>query len=86
MTRLGDVLEIIQGEIICISDGQRKSFLSKEDLLNSDLFKNYVVITICSEHNAVVLELQPWQPPVTDINSEWAKEYKDHNGSEPSFF
>ena len=86
MTRLVDVLEIIRGEIFCVSDGQRKSFLSKEELLNSDLFKNYVVTSIFSENNAVVLELQPWQSPVTDMDTEWAKKYKEQNGSEPSFF
>ena len=86
MTRLVDVLEIIRGEIICVSNEQRKSFSSKEELLNSDLFKNYVVTSIFSEDNAVVLELQLWQSPVTDMDSEWAKKYKEQNGSEPSFF
>ncbi len=86
MTRLVDVLEIINGNIICVSDGRRKSFPSKEDLLNSDLFKNHIVTSICSEDNAVVLKLQPWQSPMTDIDSEWAKKYKEQNGSELSFF
>lgn len=86
MTRLVDVLEIIRGKIICVSDGQRKSFSSKEELLDSDLFKHYVVTSIFSEDNAVVLKLQPWQSPVTDMDSEWAKKYKEQIGSEPSFF
>lgn len=86
MTRLVDVLEIIRGELICVTDGQRKSFSSKEDLLNSDLYQNHVVTSVCSEDNAVVLELQPWQSPVTDMDSEWVKKYKEQNGSEPSFF
>lgn len=86
MTRFVDVLEIIHGQIICISDGQRKSYPSKQDLLNSNLYNNHVVTSICSEDNAVVLELQPWQSPKTDMEFEWAKKYKEQSGSEPSFF
>ena len=86
MTRLVDILEIVHGKIICVSNGKRKVFVSDEDLLNSGLYKNHIVTSIYSENNSIILELQPYQITVTDIDPDWAKKYKEQNGFEPSFF
>ena len=86
MTRLEDVLKIIQGAFVCIADNKQYEFSSKEDFTDSDLYKNYVVSSVCSKDNTLVLELKPWQPPVTDMDAKWVKDHKELNGSEPSFF
>lgn len=86
MTRFEDVLKIIQGAFVCIADDKQYEFASREEFTDSAFCKNYVVTSICSKNNTLVLELQPWQAPVTDIDAEWVKEYKELNGSEPSFF
>ena len=86
MTRIQDVLEIIHGKIICVVGNQRKVFITKENLINNDLYKDYVITSVCSEDNAIVLELQPWQPCMADLDADWAKIHKEQNGFEPSFF
>lgn len=86
MMILEEVLQFIHGEFACIADEQRYEFSNKEDLMESKLYKAYAVTSIKAENNLVVLELQPWQPPVTDMDSEWVKAHKELHGSEPSFF
>ena len=86
MTRFEDVLKIIQGAFVCIADNKQYEFASKEEFGDSDLDKNYSVTSICSKENTLVLELQSWQPPVTDMDAKWVKDHKELNGSEPSFF
>ena len=86
MTRFEDVLKIIQGAFVCIADNKQYEFASKEEFMDAELYKNYVVTSICSKNNTLVLELQPWQPPVADMDAKWVKDHKEQNGSEPSFF
>lgn len=86
MTRLVDVLEIVKGQIVCISDGQRNTFTTNDDLLNCGMYTNYIVTSMSSENDAIVLELQPWESPVPDMDADWVKEHKEQTGSEPSFF
>lgn len=86
MTRFEDVLKIIQGAFVCITDNKQHEFVSKEEYTDSELYKNHVVTSICSKDNTLVLELQPWQPPVTDMDAKWVKDHKELNGFEPSFF
>lgn len=86
MTRFEDVLKIIQGAFVCIADNKQYEFASKEEFRDSDLYKNYSVTSICSKGNTLVLELQSWQPSVTDMDAKWVKDHKELNGSEPSFF
>ena len=86
MTRFEDVLKIIQGAFVCIADNKQYEFASKEEFRDSDLYKNYRVTSICSKENTLVLELQPWRPPVPDMDAKWIKDHKELNGSKPSFF
>ena len=86
MTRFEDVLKIIQGAFVCIADNKQYEFAYKEEFRDSDLYKNYSVTSICSKENTLVLELQSWQPSVTDMDAKWVKDHKELNGSEPSFF
>lgn len=86
MTRFEDVLKIIQGAFVCIADNKQYEFASKEEFRDSDLYKNYSVTSISSKENTLVLELQSWQPSVTDMDAKWVKDHKELNGSEPSFF
>ena len=86
MAGFEDVLKIIQGAFVCIADNKQYEFASKEEFTDSDLYKNYVVTSVYSKDNTLVFELQPWQPPVTDIDATWVKDHKELNGSEPSSF
>lgn len=86
MMRFEDVIKVVSGNFICIADGKQYGFASKDEFKDSDLYKNYVVTSIKSKDSSLVLELQAWQPPVTDMDADWVKEHKALNGSEPSFF
>lgn len=86
MTRFEDVLKIIQRAFVCIADDKQHKFASKEKFTDNDLYNNYVVTAIRSKDNTLILELQPWQAPVIDVNAKWVKAYTESNGSEPSFF
>lgn len=85
MTRLSDVLGIVNGKAVCVVNGERNVFVSKDELVDSS-FCNYVVTSICAENDAIVMNLKPWQPPVTDMDADWVKSYKEGTGTEPSFF
>lgn len=86
MMRFEDVIKVVCGNFICIADGKQYGFASKDEFKDSDLYKKYVVTSIKSKDSSLVLELQAWQPPVTDMDADWVKEHKALNGSEPSFF
>ena len=86
MTRFEDVLKIIQGAFVCILDNKQHEFVSKEEFTDSELYRNYVITSICSKDDTLVLELQPQQLSVTDMDAKWVKGHKELNGSEPSFF
>ena len=86
MTRFEDVQKIIQGAFVYIADNKQYEFASKEEFVDGKFYKDYVVTSICSKDNTLVLELQPWQSPVTDMDAKWVKEHKKLNDSEPSFF
>ena len=85
MIRLADALDIVNGKVVCIVNGERNVFTSDDDLINSS-FGNHIVTSISSEDDLIVFELQPCQPPITDMDDDWIREYKEENGSEPSFF
>lgn len=84
MIRLEELLTVICGELVCVVDGQRKAYASKEDV--TALYPNHIVTAIGAEDGKIVLELRPWQMPKTDLNAEWVEEYRKQNQAEPSFF
>ena len=86
MIRIEDILKIVNGKIICVVNDRRKVFFSKEELQNDTGYKDYAIVSISSENDAVVLELQSWQPPITKLEVEWVKKHKEETGFEPSFF
>ena len=86
MTRIEEILPLLCGEFVCMADGEKRVFQSKEDLEKSGRYKNYTVSSISVQDGKLVLELAPWQIPAADSDSEWAKEYTEKNGKEPGFF
>ena len=86
MLRFEDVLNIVQGSFICIIDNKKYEFFSKKDFKNKMPNINYIVTSVSSENGKLRFELQPWKPPITDMNSEWVKNYKEKIGSDPGFF
>ena len=63
-----------------------KTFDSEAELFADKTYKNYIIASISSENDAIVLELQSWQPPITKLEVEWVKKHKEETGFEPSFF
>ncbi len=86
MTRIEEILPLLCGEFVCVTDGEKKIFKCKEDLEKAGLYTNHTVSSISVQDGKLVLELTPWRVPIADLNSEWAKEYAEKNGAEPSFF
>ena len=86
MIRMEDIQQVIHGKIICVAGNCRKTFDSEADLLADSAYRNHTIASISAEDNAIVLELRPWQAPVTDTDAEWVREYREQNGSDPSYF
>ena len=63
-----------------------KKLLCDLTMTERNTYRNYVVTSIVSANEFVVLKLQQNTPSKADVNTEWAKEYKQQNGHEPSFF
>lgn len=84
--RLEEILPLLQGEFICIVNGEEKMFRCKEDLEKVELYQKHTVSVLFVREEKLVLELTPWQIPVADTDSAWAKAYTEKNGMEPSFF
>ena len=80
------ILEKIQGRFVCLHNGKAYEFEDKEDFKQSDFNDGYVISSIRVNESVLVLELNAWAPPITDISGEWTKEYKGQNGTDPSYF
>ena len=83
---LNMILEKIKCDFVCVYEGESKSFSSKEEFGQSNMEKSCTVSSISTQDGAIVLELQKWVCHTSDLDSEWAREYKQKNGEEPSFF
>lgn len=83
---LNGILEKIQGNFICVYEGESKVFSSKEEFEKSDMEKNCTVSSISTLDGTIVLELKKWVCNTPDVNNEWAKEHEKQFGEEPSFF
>ena len=86
MTRIEEILPLLQGEFICVVNGEEKSFQCKEDFEKAGQYQNYIVSSLSVQEGNLVLVLTPWQTPTAKLDSEWAKEYQKKIGAEPSFF
>jgi len=83
---LNELLEKIIGNFICVYEGESKTFSSKDEFEKSDMEKNCCVSSIGTRDGMIVLELKRLDPPIADMNSDWAKEYERQFGTTPSFF
>lgn len=86
MLRFSEIKELVYENSTYVTVDDEKKLLCKLDLSEKDAYRNYAVTAIGSEDGFVVLKLQKKLPPVADADSEFAKEYKEQNGAEPSFF
>ena len=86
MIRMEDIQQVIHGKIICVAGNCRKTFDSEAELFADMTYKNFIIASISSENDSIVLELRPWQAPATDTDAEWVRKYKEQNGSDPSYF
>ena len=86
MIRMEDIQQVIHGKIICVAGNCRKTFDSEAELFADMTYKNFIIVSISSENDSIVLELRPWQAPATDTDAEWVRKYKEQNGFDPSYF
>ena len=86
MIRMEDIQQVIHGKIICVAGNCRKTFDSEAELFADMTYKNFIIASISSENDSIVLELRPWQAPATDTDAEWVRKYKKQNGFDPSYF
>lgn len=79
--RLEDLLKIIKGDFVCVLDN---SPINHERIGE---YKNHAVKSVRAQEGFIVVELQPWNLPMTyDCSGEeWYKEYIKQFGTEPSF-
>ena len=84
--RFIDVITLVNenGAYVIVED--KKKLISELSLSEKETYRNYTVTSIGSENGCVVLKLRESLPPKADVNTEWAKEYKEQNGTEPKFF
>ena len=86
MIRMEDIQQVVHGKIICVAGNCRKTFDSEAELFADMTYKNFIIVSISSENDSIVLELRPWQAPATDTDAEWVRKYKEQNGFDPSYF
>lgn len=86
MTRIEEILPLLQGEFICVVNGAEKGFRCQGDFDQAGLYKNHIVSAISVQDGKLVLTLTPWQIPTPETDSAWAKEYAEKNGTKPGFF
>ena len=79
-----DVLRIVNGKIVCVTEKERCDFPSKEAIIQKNLYENYVTTSISIENEVIVFEIVPAQE--SSSAADWVKAYKEQNGIEPSFF
>lgn len=84
--RFIDVITLVNenGAYVIVED--KKKLISELNLSEKEKYRNYTVTSIGSENGCVVLKLCKSLPPKADVNTDWAKEYKQQNRTEPSFF
>ena len=86
MLRFSEIKELVDESSTYVTVDDEKKLLCELDLTEKDAYRNYAVTLIGSENGFVVLKLQKNSLPAADADSEFAKEYKEQNGAEPSFF
>ena len=80
------ILVKIKGDFICVYGEERTKFSSNEEFDKREMEGNCSVSSITVQDGVIVLELQKWEYPMTDLDSEWAKEHEKQFGEKPSFF
>ena len=86
MLKIEEILPVLSGEFVCVTDKETTAFKCSGDFEKAGLYTNHTVSSISVRDGKLTLELTPWRVPAADSNSEWAKKYKEKNGAEPSFF
>lgn len=80
------LLEKIEGTVVCVIDGNKTSFSSIHELLDTSFEKKYRVSGISARDGAIVVSLEEDTTIPNDLTSEWAQEYIKETGKEISFF
>lgn len=86
MIQLESILNIAQGKIVCILDDHSQAFSNAKEAIESGLYKHCIVSGISVHDDAILLNLQPFQTPITEETGKWAEEYQKQFNSDPSFF
>lgn len=84
--RFIDIITLVNENGAYVIVDEKKKLISELNLSEKETYRNYTVTSIGSENGCVVLKLRESFPPKADVNTEWAKEYKQQNGTDPSFF
>ena len=84
--RFIDVITLVNEDSTYVIVEDKQKLISELSLSEKETYRNYTVTSIGSENGCVVLKLRENLPPKADVNTDWAKEYKQQNGTEPSFF
>ncbi len=91
-------IEKIESPVVCVIDGAETEYESGAAMYAHGFDKNYEVKSISVRENKAVVTLAEREQqanltwfgeeavPYADSNSEFAKEYKQKYGIEPSFF
>lgn len=86
MIRFEDLLKIIPGKFVCVQNGRRSIFSSAQEVLDSNIDLNSIVISIHPEGDLLSLELRPWEPPQVDTTADWVSKEQEVGTGSPSFF
>ena len=84
--RFIDVITLVNEDSAYVLVEGKQKLISELNLSEKEKYRNYTVTSIGSENGCVVLKLRESFPPKADVSTEWAKEYKQQNGTEPTFF
>ena len=76
MIQLESILNIAHGKIVCILDDHSQAFSNAKEAIESGLYKHCIVSGISVHDNAILLNLQPFQTPITQKMANGLKSIK----------
>lgn len=83
--KVEEILNVIEGSVACLIDGERKDFSSANEAMDKIKGK-YVVSSVSAKADTVVIALEEDKTVPNDMNEDWVKDHVAKYGKEPNPF
>ena len=80
-----EILNVIDGSVACLIDGERKDLSSAKEAMEQIKGK-YVISLVSAKADTVVIALEEDKTVLNDMNEDWVKDHVAKYGKEPNPF